>query len=202
MNERSPKNILYKPTNLSVDQTVDKVMRHHSLQTQRASRLPVLAIHSAMSIIAQEFERYEGCTVLTPKYRAIAKSRKDLIANVHIFDANDMLFEGYAVKHNICINSRLIQAYFEKILTTTARRFYILTTHQRSSYIEFEPEIQRIDREHGRELIVDGVYPTLRRYLRLMGSTSEFVDAYATHLETDPSVTFQIKEAWNEIVAS
>ena len=202
MNESSAKNTLYRRTNLSVDQTVDKVMQHHSLQTKRASRLPVLAIHSVMTIIAREFERYEGCTILTPKYRAIAKSRKDLIANVHIFDANDMLFEGYAVKHNIRINSHLIQAYLEKILTTTARRFYILTTHHHGNYIELEPEIQRIDREHSRELIVDGVYPTLRHYLRLMGSTSEFLDAYVTQLETDPSVTFQIKEAWNEIVAS
>ena len=49
---------------------------------------------------------------------------------------------------------------------------------------------------------MDGVYPTLRHYLRLMGSTSEFLDTYVTQLETDPSVTFQMKEAWNEIVAS
>ena len=50
-------------------------------------------------------------------------------------------------------------------------------------------------------MIVNGVAPTLQYYLRLIGSTREFVDAYVTNLETDPSVTYQIKQAWNEIVA-
>ena len=194
------KNTLYRRINLSVDQTVDKVMQHHSLQTKGASYLPVLAIHSVMLVIAREFKRYEGCTVLTPKHRTIIKSRKDLIASVHIFDSNDMLFEGYAVKHNIRINSRIVQTYVENLLTTTVQRFYILTTYQHSSCIEFKSEIQQVHREHGRELIVGGVYPTLRHCLCLMGSTNEFLDTYTTQLETNPSVTTQMKESWNEIV--
>ena len=131
-----------------------------------------------------------------------ADARTDLIGDIHIVDANDTLFESYEVKHNIPISSGLIQTSFEKLRTTPVERFYILTTHHHDSYAEFEPDIRQIAQEHGCQLIVNGVDPTLRYYLRLIGSTREFVDAYVTHLETDPSVTFQLKEAWNEIVAS
>jgi len=82
------------------------------------------------------------------------------------------------------------------------KKFYILTTHQHDGYAEFEPDIQRVAQEHGCELTVNGVDATLRYYLRLVGDTREFVNAYATRLETDPSITFRLKEAWNEIVAS
>lgn len=63
-------------------------------------------------------------------------------------------------------------------------------------------DIRQVAQEHGCQLIVNGVAPTLQYYLRLIGSTREFVNAYVTNLETDPSVTYQIKQAWNEIVAS
>ena len=125
-----------------------------------------------------------------------------MICDIHILDANNTLFEGYEVKHNIPITSSLIQTSFEKLRTTPVERFYILTTHHHDSYAEFEPDIRRVAQEHGCQLIVNGVDPTLRYYLRLIGSTREFVDAYVTNLETDPSVTFQMKQAWNEIVAS
>jgi len=71
-----------------------------------------------------------------------------------------------------------------------------------NGYAEFEPDIQHVAQEHGCELTVNGVDATLRYYLRLVGDTREFVNAYATRLETDPSITFRLKEAWNEIVAS
>lgn len=63
-------------------------------------------------------------------------------------------------------------------------------------------DIRQVAQEHGCQLIVNGVDPTLQYYLRLIGSTREFVNAYVTNLEIDPSVTYRIKQAWNEIVAS
>lgn len=200
--EHNTKRFLFRRVNLSIDQIVDKVNQHYSSQAKGASRLPILAIQSVMTILAQEAKRYEGCKVLPPKYRIAADTRTDLIGDVHIVDANDALFEGYEVKHNIPITSGLIQTSFEKLRTTPVERFYILTTHRHDSYAEFEPHIRQVAQEHGCQLIVNGVDLTLRYYLRLIGSTREFVDAYVTNLETDPSITFHIKEAWNEIVAS
>ena len=148
--------------------------------------MPVLAMHSVMTILARDVKRYENCTVLPRKRRSAAESRNALIGDIHIVDAEYRLFEGYEVKHNVPITSSLIQASFEKLRTTPVKKFYILTTYHHDAYTEFEPDIQRVAREHGCELTVNGVDPTLRYYLRLIGSTREFVDAYVTHLETEP----------------
>lgn len=194
--------VLSRPVNLSVAQVVDKVSRHHRLQLTGVARLPVLAVYAILSILTPEVGRYRGCTLLPLEHHNTADTRTDLIGDVHIVGADNALFEGYEIKHNIPITSGLIQTSFGKLQTTPVKKFYILTTHHHDSYAEFEPDIQRIAQEHGCELTVNGVDPTLRYYLRLIGETREFVNAYVTHLETDPSVTFQLKEAWNEIVAS
>ena len=194
--------ILSRPVNLSVAQVVDKISRHYSLRMPGVARLPVLAVQSILAILVRETGRYSNCEILPLEHHNTADTRTDLIGDVHIVDASNTLFEGYEVKHNIPISSDLIQTSYEKLRTTSVRRFYILTTHHHESYAQFEPDIQRVAREHGCQLIVNGVYPTLRYYLRLIGSADEFVAAYAANLESDPSVTYRMKEAWNEIAAS
>ena len=100
------------------------------------------------------------------------------------------------------MNHGTSQQAIDEFRGVQVERFYILTTYHHDSYAEFEPDIQQIAQAHGRQLIVNGVYPTLRYYLRLIKSTDEFVSDYVSHLETDPSITFQMKQAWNEIVAT
>ena len=200
--DRNTNLVLSRPVNLSVAQVVEKVSRHHSGQATGVARLPVLAVHAILSVLTPEVGRYRGCTLLPLEHHNTADTRTDLIGDINIVDAEDALFEGYEIKHNIPISSGLIQTSFEKLLTTPVEKFYILTTYNHDSYAEFEQDIQRVAQEHGCELTVNGVNATLRYYLRLIGDTRQFVNAYVTHLETDPSITFQLKEDWNEIVAS
>ena len=190
---------LSRPINLSVSEAVSKINQHHSAQLQGAARLPVLAIHAILTILVKELDRYEDCEVLPLEHHTAADSRTNLIGDIHIVDSEGILFEGYEIKHNIPITSRLIQDSFEKFHTTTVRRFYILTTHDRDDYSEFAPDIQRIASTHGCQLILNGVDRTLLYYLRLIRDTTEFIHQYVSNLETDPSVSFQLKEAWNEI---
>ena len=130
-----------------------------------------------------------------------ADRRADLIGDIHILDANDTLFEGYEIKHNIPISSGLIQTSFEKLRNTPVQRFYLLTTYRHDDYSEFEPAIRQVAQAHGCQLIVNGIAPTLRYYLRLIQDPRGFVNEYVSLLETDPAATFQLKQAWNEIVA-
>ncbi len=190
---------LYRRINLSVSEAVAKISRHHSFQLQGAARLPVLAVHAILSILTKELGRYEGCQVLPLEHHTAADSRTNLIGDVHIVDSEGILFEGYEIKHNIPITSRMIQDSFEKFKTTSVHRFYILTTHRRDDYSEFDPDIQRIAATHGCQLILNGVDRTLLYYLRLIRGTREFIHQYVSNLETDPSVSFQLKEAWNQI---
>ena len=191
---------LLRPTKLSIAQIVDRVSRHHSVPANGASRLPVLVMYAILSIVAREFERYRGCTVL-PLEQQNAAAQANLIGDVNVVDTNGMLFEGYEIKHNIPITAELIRTSYEKFRGVPVPRFYILTTYPHADYAEFEPDIRRIAQTHGCQLIVNGVDRTLYYYLRLIGNTGAFLDAYVTSLENDPSVTFQLKEAWNAIVA-
>ena len=192
--------VLARPVNLSIADTVARINQHHRSLLQGASRLPVLAIHAVLSILVKETERYRNCTLLPLEHHTAADSRTDLIGDAHIVDENNVLFEGYEVKHNIPITSELINASFEKLKTTPVKRFYILTTYQHDSYVEFAQDIQNVAQGHGCQLILNGVNPTLTYYLRLLNDTSRFVDGYVSNLEKDPSVTYQLKQAWNEIV--
>ena len=162
--------------------------------------MPVLAMHAILSILTQETERYRDYTVLPLEHHAAADSSTDLIGDVHIVDSNGTLFEGYEIKHNIQITSSLIQTSFDKLKTTPVTRFYILTTYHHDDYSQFAPGIQNVAQTHGCQLIVNGVDRTLMYYLRLIGDTREFINKYVSNLETDLSVPFQLKQAWNDIV--
>ena len=198
--ERNTNIALAKPVNLSVSETVNLIRRHHSVQAQGAARLPVLAIHAILRVLRGEVDRYVGYEVAPLESHTAADSRTDLIGDVHIVDSNGVLYEGYEVKHNIPITSGLIETSFEKLKTTSVERFYILTTHERDDYSEFDPDIRRVADTHGCQLIVNGVDRTLMYYLRLIRQTRDFIREYVSGLETDLAVSFELKAAWNQIV--
>ncbi len=198
--DRNTNLILARPVNLSILETVNRINRHHSVQLPGVSRLPVLAVYSMLRLLVQEIKRYRGCTLLPLADHLAADRQTNLIGDVHITDATGALFEGYELKHGIPITSSLIRASFEKLRNTPVKRFYILTTYQHASYAEFSEEIRQVAQAHGCQLIVNGVDATLLYYLRLINDTSRFVNEYVSNLETDASVPYQLRRAWNEII--
>ncbi|MDE2634978.1 MAG: hypothetical protein OXI30_01325 [Chloroflexota bacterium] len=200
--DKNKKLKLARPVDLSVAEVVDKLRQHHQGKTSGAARLPVLAMHAILSVLARETERYRNRKLLPLESHTTADSRSHLIGDINILDADDTVFEGYEIKHNVRITSELIETSFEKLRTTPVQRFYILTTYAHACYDEFKDEIQRVTRTHGCQLIVNGVDRTLLYYLRIIGSTRSFIDAYVTLLESDEGVNFSLKESWNKIVES
>jgi len=192
---------LARPVNLSIAELVNRLQHHHDVKRPGAARLPVLAIHAILTVLARETDRYRNCQLLPLEAHTTADSRSQLIGDINIVDSNGGLFEGYELKHNVPITSELIQTSFEKLRTTPVKVFYILTTFSHTSYDEFRPDINHVARTHGCQLIVNGVDRTLLYYLRLIGETRSFVDAYVSHLENDPAITFELKESWNQIAA-
>lgn len=53
---------------------------------------------------------------------------------------------------------------------------------------------------HGCQLIVNGVEPTVKYLLRIVSDTQRFIDAYVSHLESDPSISYDLKMKWNAAV--
>lgn len=50
-------------------------------------------------------------------------------------------------------------------------------------------------------LIVNGVYGTIKYYLRLLSTTNEFINAYTDLLSKDEDLNYEHKVAWNAICA-
>lgn len=127
--ERNSNIALDRPVGLSVWDTIDKIRRHHDVPIQGASRLPVLAIHAILSVLARELDRYDGCEVLPLEHHNASDRRTRSIGDVVILDSAGNPFEGYEIKHNIAITDGLIRDSAAKFRTTPVRRYYILTTH-------------------------------------------------------------------------
>ena len=194
--------VLSRPVHLTISDVIRCLQAHFDMKVVGAARLPVLALHAILTVLASETERYRGCEVLALESHTAADARSRMIGDVNIVDAERRLFEGYEIKHGIQISESLIQDSFKKLQTTPVDRFYILTTYPHEDYAEFDDIIRRVGQIHGCQLIVNGVLPTLKYYLRLIGSTRSFIDAYVSHLEKDSVISYQIKEKWNRIVES
>ena len=59
---------------------------------------------------------------------------------------------------------------------------------------------------HGREIIVNGIIPSLKYYLRLLNDPVMFLDCYGGNLQADFDASTDIKRVhlqyWNELLAS
>ncbi len=192
---------LARPVRLSIAELVERLRQHHDVKASGAARLPVLAVHAILTVLARETDRYRKCTVQALEAHTTADSRSNVIGDINVVDRDGILFEGYEIKHNVPITSDLIQTSFEKLQTTPVKVFYILTTYSHANYDKFKPDIAHVARTHGCQLIVNGVDRTLLYYLRLIGETRSFVDAYVSNLENDAAITFELKELWNQIAA-
>lgn len=193
---------LRRRINLSVAETAERVSQLGQTDYGGAARLPALALHSLMGIMVREAARYSGCALLPLRFQGAAGRSAALVGYIHILDPAGMLLEGYAVLPNIPIADGLLQDCHEKLQGMAALRYYLLTTGQREDYAEFNPYIDEIARFPGCQLAVDSFDRTLRHYLQLIKNPAEFVDAYASRLETDPAISPQLKPAWDEIIAA
>ena len=91
---------------------------------------------------------------------------------------------------------------YEKFKVFNTNRYYLLTTGSMNNadWDGINEEISRIARIHGCQVIVNGVYDTLRYYLRLLSDTAEFIERYVDLLKIDEAIKFQHKTMWNDVV--
>ena len=131
-----------------------------------------------------------------------ADTRQSLIRDIQVVNEKKRIVEAVEVKHNIQITPEIIDMAYEKFKTQPVQRYYILTTDSRDQGIMgISEKITDIQRKCGCQLIVNGVEPTLKYYLRLLENPDTFIIAYAELLETDKDIKYEHKEAWNKIVS-
>lgn len=90
----------------------------------------------------------------------------------------------------------------DKILKYHPRRYYIFSTAyiDKADEIKIQEEIELIAINHGCQVIVNGIIPTLKYYLRLITSVEKFVEDYSKLVEQDKELQAIHKIQWNNIL--
>ena len=151
-----------------------------------ASRLPVLAVYSAYEML-MSIERYKGKVLSPLKSHTTSDIKSGGIGDIEVLDENEDFFEAVEIKHNIPISPDLVQGAYQKFADTSVHRYYLLTTAEPNVD---DPEaidrlVQQIHRQHGCEVIVNGILPSLKYYLRLLSNPKLFLDCYSILHEKD-----------------
>ena len=96
----------------------------------------------------------------------------------------------------------MVMDAYKKIKDTNIQRYYILSTVHcdEEEKIKIDNIIEQIRIEHGCQIIVNGVFDTLKYYLRLINSTDNFINNYVKNLSQDTEINFEHKIAWNRII--
>lgn len=196
---------LAMPINLSIQQITQLIEAHCSYKYigRGGSRLPVLALYSIYQIIVNEFERYQGQTLLPLESHLSADTRSKLGGDINVVDDAGKIVEAVEVKMGISITGNSIVALREKLITMRMQRYYILSTVpcEADESVKINALLHQIRTTNGCQVIVNGVIKTLSYYLRLIKSPALFVETYVANLISDNDVHFEFKEVWNKLVS-
>ena len=195
---------LAKPTGLSIETIVHYLDEHFKFRydSAGASRLPVLAVYAAYTQMMVEVGRYKTWKLPSLLRHNAADRKTDMIGDIQVLDEKDKIVEAIEIKHNIAITATMIQAAYDKFKTHPVKRYYLLTTKDDGqNTMSLSDKIIEIQRKAGCQVIVNGVEPTLKYYLRLLKNPDTFIIAYIELLEKDQDIKYEQKEAWNTIVS-
>ena len=194
---------LAKPTGLSIEEIVHYLDKHfnYKYSSSGASRLPVLAIYASYMQMMKEVSRYKGYTLPALLRHNSADKKTDAIGDIQVVDSNKRVFEAVEIKHHIEITPKIVETAYQKFRTEPVKRYYLLTTSNSDNHRdEITKVVMDIQKKCGCQVIVNGVEPTLKYYLRLLENPDTFIIAYAELLEKDKDIKYEQREAWNTIV--
>lgn len=168
-----------------------------------ASRLPVLAIHAIYTCVMPESERYHGYSLAPLQSHEAADARTGAIGDIEIFNDRANIFEAFEIKHDMPVDKEIIRTAYDKFRSfPSLKRYYILITADSCGGYDEESQamIRRIRDSHGAEVIVNGVLPTMKYFLRLLKNPASIFPAYVNLLEIDNTITYEHKQTWNDVV--
>lgn len=167
-----------------------------------ASKLPVIAFYVVYQKLIQEVERYKGCTLKKLGSHTASDLQSKTAGDIEVFDKNNKLIEAIEIKQGKPITLQIVLNAKDKILKYNPRRYYIFSSAnpKKEDEIKIQEEIKLIAATHGCQVIINGIIPTLKYYLRLITSVESFVEDYSNFIEQDKELQLVHKTKWNEIL--
>ncbi|CAG8623922.1 8344_t:CDS:2 [Ambispora leptoticha] len=194
------KAILFKENNLieirkldnadeiSITAIIELLKKHFTekYDTWGGSKLPVLAFYAIYKSLILEVDRYKSCK-LEPLGSHTASDRTSKSAGDIQVIKNDRVFEAVEIKLDRPIDINMARIAYEKIIKFNSERYYILSDMRvlEKDQPEVNELILKIKEKHGCQLIVNGILPTLKYYLRLISNPKKFFNEYIELVEDD-----------------
>ncbi|MDC0832279.1 hypothetical protein POG22_04540 [Geitlerinema sp. CS-897] len=201
----SAKNIeispLKNPERLDIDSLVESLSLHFNSKygVRGASKLPVLAFYAIFTVLLQQLERYHDCSLKDLGSHTASDLKSKTAGDIEILDAEKNLTEAIEIKHNKPIDTSVIAISREKIYKFNPRRYCIFSSHE-INYESIKNQTREIAVKHGCQVIVNGIVPTLKYYLRLIASLDDFVSRYSDLVQKDKEIQLIHKQKWQEII--
>ena len=189
-----------KLTISSIVNALDEYFRT-KYDTHGGSKLPVLAFYAIYKSIINEIGRYKNCTLAEMGSHTASDRTSKSAGDIEIFK-NKSLFEAIEIKLDKAIDVTMVRIAIEKIARYNPDRYYILSYIgiKESDRLEIANLIDELKLEHGCQIIINGLLPTIKYYLRLITSLEEFVTNYNQLIEKDTEIKKIHKEKWNELI--
>ena len=159
----------------------------------------VYAIYQCLMIDVDRYREFE----LKPLERMKTANRKSgTVGDIDLWE-NGRPIEAVEIKYEVHVGVSHVSEAIQKVQTESVERYFILSTVKPdpNEWEEVQGLIEDFLKSNGCEIIVNGVYETIKYYLRLLKSTNDFVNAYTELLAIDEDINYEHKVAWNAICA-
>lgn len=208
--EKAKKTVtIVNPIDSECSVNIEQIMKfleehfYYGYSSRGASILPVIAFYSIYECIIDEIGRYKDKKLdKLASHTSCDRSSKatgDIVVRDKI---TNEIYEAVEIKFDIAPNTIMINDAYEKFKTEKVQRYYVLSTAHADDEETFRmnEEIIRIREEHGCQVIVNGIFPSLKYYLRLLESTDKFMNKYVKNLQENTELDYEHKIAWNRIL--
>ncbi len=169
--------------------------------THGGSKLPVLAFFAIYQSLIKELSRYRNCTLSKIGSHTASDKNSKTAGDIEIFKKTS-LFEAIEIKLDKEIDLNMIRIAIEKINIYNPQRYYILSYKgiKENDKNEIKEIINKFQVEHGCQIIINGLLPTIKYYLRLITSLNSFISNYNFLVENDNEIKVIHKEVWNNLL--
>jgi DNA (cytosine-5)-methyltransferase 1 len=163
------------------------------------SKLPVIALQALYSLIVAELKRYEKCTLKELGSHTASDKTSRAAGDIEVLKG-DALFEAIEVKLGKPIDEHMVRIAQQKIYDYNPQRYYILSDAGITDAEANRAVIKEVRQKHGCQIILNGLLPTIKYYLRLVSSLDDFVGIYLDMVEQDTELQKKHKDVCNQLI--
>lgn len=195
---------LKNPDKLQILDIVNMLSEHffYNYHIYGGAKLPVIAFYAIYKSLIQDIKRYESCHLKELGFHTTCDTTSKSAGDIEVFSNDNTLKEALEIKFEKEIDSNMVRIAREKILRHNPTRYYILSTKKikDKDIDEITEIINDIKNIHGCQVILNGVIPSLKYYLRLISSLELFIENYTSLIANDKELKPIHKEKWNSII--